>query len=60
MCPFLDDADPRCAVHQSMQTLDDALTLCVDDFESCPAYRELLLGHAPDHRQAAERLYAAG
>ncbi len=60
MCPFLDDSNPRCAVHQSLERLDDALTLCVDGFEDCPVYREMLLGNGPHHRKAPERLRVAG
>jgi hypothetical protein len=60
VCPYLENADSRCAVHQSLHRLDDALTLCAEDFENCPVYREMLEGNAPVHSQTAERVYAAG
>ena len=49
MCPFLDESNPRCAVHQSLQNLHDALRLCAGDHESCPVYREASLTDARRH-----------
>ena len=43
-----------------MERLDDALTLCVDNFENCPVYQELLLSNGPVRRKSPERLHAAG
>lgn len=60
VCPFLDEADPRCAAHQSLAKLDEALTLCVDEYQACCAYRQKLLGHAPNPPKVAERLRVAG
>lgn len=60
MCPFLDEADPRCAAHQSLAKLDEALTLCVDEHQACRVYRQKVLGHAANCRKVAERLRVAG
>jgi len=60
VCPFLDESDPRCAVHQSLHRLEEALTLCVDEYEDCPIYRAKLLGDAPHPRQVGPPLRAAG
>ncbi len=60
MCPLLEDSDPRCAVHQSLHRLDEALTLCMDDYQRCPVYRARLLAHEPHPRQVAEPVRAAG
>jgi len=60
VCPFLEQADPRCAIHLSLSRLEEAMGRCGDDYERCPLYREKLLGHAPPHRKHAEPLRAAG
>jgi len=60
VCPFLDEADPRCAAHQSLEKLDEALALCVGEFRDCPLYQMKLLGNAPHHGKATERVRAAG
>jgi len=59
MCPFLDDADPRCAVHQSLHNLDEAMALCADHFARCPLYQQMRLSNAPD-RQLPEPIRIAG
>ena len=60
VCPFLEQADPRCAAHLSLQRLDDALGRCADHFEQCPIYREKLLADASRRREFREHLRAAG
>ena len=60
MCPFLDEADPRCAVHQSLAKLDETLRLCAGEYQACRVYRQKLLGHAPNPRKPAEPIRAAG
>lgn len=59
MCPFLDEADPRCAVHQSLQNLHEALSLCADRFAQCPVYQDMRQNNAP-HRQLPEPIRIAG
>jgi len=60
VCPFLDEADPRCAAHQSLAKLDEALTLCADECRACPIYQQKLLDHAPSTRKVFERIRVAG
>ena len=38
ICPFLEQADPRCASHLSLTRLSDAFTYCVGRYQSCPVY----------------------
>ena len=42
MCPYLEQSDPRCASHLSLSRLQEALSYCADDYESCPAYRQIV------------------
>jgi len=60
VCPFLDESDPRCAVHLSLRRLDEALGLCAHRHEDCPIYREKLAGDAPPDRKPVKAVYAAG
>jgi len=60
VCPFLDQADPRCAVHWSLSKLEDAMGRCGTNYEECPIYKEKLLGNAHQHEQAAQPVRAAG
>ena len=59
MCPFLEDADPRCACHLSLNALEEALGLCADRFDECPAYRQKLLCDAPRTAHDLEPVGAA-
>ena len=60
VCPFLEAADPRCAVHLSLHSLHEALGLCASDYEECPIYREKLHDDARRDRKADEHVFAAG
>ncbi|OPX25113.1 MAG: hypothetical protein B1H04_00690 [Planctomycetales bacterium 4484_123] len=60
VCPFLEQADPRCAAHLSLKKLEEAMGRCGADYEDCPIYREKLLGNARQDCQHHERLRAAG
>src|SRR3954469_6844270 len=42
-CPFLNRADARCARHFSIDDLGYAFQHCFGQYESCPAYGELLV-----------------
>lgn len=42
MCPFLENADARCAGHLTLDRLSAALEHCADRYQQCPAYREIL------------------
>jgi len=56
----LEQADPRCAVHLSLNKLEEAMGLCGADYEDCPIYREKLLGDARQDHQRREPLRIAG
>lgn len=43
MCPFLDQGDPRCAAHLTMQNLANAFEHCADHFASCPVFQDMLV-----------------
>ena len=60
MCPFLDQADARCAVRLSLNKLEDALGYCGADFEDCPVYQDRLLGDGTKDGKVAEHIRAAG
>jgi hypothetical protein len=60
VCPFLEDADARCAAYHSLSQLEQALGRCVDHYQDCPIYREKLLVNAPRPRQVAKSIRAAG
>lgn len=63
MCPFIEQADSRCAACLSLHRLDDALGLCGDCYEDCSVYRKKFIDDANDSRNythAREVLCAAG
>ncbi len=60
MCPFLEDSDPRCAVHLSLHSLEDALGWCACHYEHCPIYSEKLHADARSRPQADKHFVAAG
>ncbi len=41
MCPFLDNADPRCSAHLSLRNITKAFAHCAGHFEACPLFQEL-------------------
>lgn len=41
-CPFLNRSDSRCSSHFSLDHLSDAFEQCMDAYQSCPVYLELL------------------
>ncbi len=59
MCPFLDEGDSRCAVHQSLHNLHEAMALCAGHFARCPVYQQMRLSNAP-HHQLPEPIRIAG
>jgi hypothetical protein len=54
-CPFLNRADDRCARHFSLDDLGYALQHCFGAYETCAAYRELLV----ERRAMRARAHAA-
>ncbi len=54
VCPFLEQADPRCADHFSLINIADAFSHCVGRHQACPVYQRLLTDRlAGRHRTAA-------
>ena len=41
-CPFLNRSDTRCSSHFSLDHLSDAFEQCMDAYQTCPVYLELL------------------
>lgn len=41
-CPFLNRSDTRCSSHFSLDHLSDAFEQCMDAYQNCPVYLELL------------------
>jgi hypothetical protein len=60
VCPFLEESDPRCSVHLSLRSLEEALGLCAHRYEDCPIYREKLRGDVRRNSQADRPVVAAG
>jgi hypothetical protein len=61
-CPFLNRSDARCSSHFSLDHLSDAFEQCMDAYQACPVYLELLAerrqrrGEPPiDARRPGER-----
>jgi hypothetical protein len=46
ICPLLEQTDPRCADHFSINNLSDAFTHCVGRFQSCPVYQRMVRDRA--------------
>ena len=42
-CPFLNQADARCAGHSSLDDLEHAYRFCFDRYQACPVYFDLLV-----------------
>ena len=60
VCPFLEQADSRCAAHLCLNKLEEAMGRCGDNYEDCPIYRDKLLGNVPPPPSQAEPVRAAG
>ena len=41
MCPFLEQADARCAEHWSLKNIARAFLCCAGCFADCPVYQQL-------------------
>ncbi len=41
-CPFLNRSDTRCSSHFSLDRLNDAFEQCLDAYQACPVYLEML------------------
>lgn len=52
-CPFLNRSDARCSSHFSLDHLSDAFEQCMDAYQSCPVYLELLAERRQRRGQAA-------
>lgn len=46
ICPFMEEADVRCADHFSLTNLSDMFTHCVGRHQACPVYQRLLRDRA--------------
>jgi hypothetical protein len=65
LCPFLEEADTRCASHFNLTRLSEAFSHCAGRFQVCPVYQRLLrdraaglqmtaaAGHATPHSRIA-------
>ena len=42
MCPFIEEADGRCAEHLTFGNLTYAFAYCAGDHTACPVYQELI------------------
>lgn len=51
MCPYVDESDPRCAAHWTLQNIIRAFAHCADRYFDCPIYLQLS-ADAPTHDQA--------
>lgn len=40
-CPFIDRNDPRCAHRFSLNRMNQAFTVCLNEYRTCPMYRQL-------------------
>ena len=52
MCPFIDNADARCASHLTFRNVAHAFAHCADHFRACPIYQQLIARgpvHAKDN-----------
>jgi len=50
MCPFVDNADARCAAHLTFRNLVSAFAHCADQYTRCKTYQELLRGFTANGR----------
>jgi hypothetical protein len=48
-CPFVNQADARCAQRLSLERLDYAFAFCFDEYDCCPVYLDRLLEHRLRH-----------
>jgi hypothetical protein len=46
ICPFMEDADSRCADHFSLNNLSDAFGFCFGRYQACPVYQRMLRDRA--------------
>jgi hypothetical protein len=46
LCPFLEEADTRCASHFNLTRLSDAFSHCAGRYHACPVYQRLLRSRA--------------
>ena len=40
-CPFIDDGDPQCAAHFTLDHIGDAMDQCIGGYRSCANYWRL-------------------
>lgn len=45
-CPFLEEADTRCAGHFNLTNLSEAFAYCLGRYATCPVYQRLLRDRA--------------
>jgi hypothetical protein len=60
VCPFIDQCDPRCAIHLSLRRLEEALSLCADEYQTCLIHRDKQLDHEQPCLRHAEPALVAG
>lgn len=42
MCPYVENADARCAAHLTLRNIFSAFEHCVDQYSCCRIYQDLL------------------
>ncbi|MDD4891532.1 MAG: hypothetical protein PHU85_16560 [Phycisphaerae bacterium] len=59
-CPFLDEADTRCAGHFNLNHLAEAFTQCLGRYQACPVYQRLMRDRAVSMSLATAGAATAG
>jgi hypothetical protein len=58
VCPYIEQADERCADHLTMRNICHAFAHCVENYASCQVY-QALAGEQPYEARPAQLLAAS-